>query len=192
MPLWTLPRLLLSVLCWPHSCQTPPSCRRALAAVCFSGACLGVIPLLSRCSGGLCWTIHFQAACWGLDITSVLLAGPAVLSLSMSSCKEGSSCTQALLQGGLQPGLQGLRIEGLQDPACLRWSRCMRTVLLSMACPASSTAQVAHRLDHIMACQTAVVMGQGEILEQGPPAELAADPGSAFYAMRAAQLQNGQ
>ena len=51
---------------------------------------------------------------------------------------------------------------------------------------------MAHRLDHIMACQTAVVMGQGEILEQGSPAVLAADPDSAFYAMRAAQLQNGQ
>ena len=43
--------------------------------------------------------------------------------------------------------------------------------------------QVAHRLDHILACQTAVVMQQGTIAEQGPPAQLAADTGSLLHSM---------
>ena len=34
--------------------------------------------------------------------------------------------------------------------------------------------QVAHRLDHVMACHTAVVMHRGCIVQCGPPQELAA------------------
>jgi ABC-type multidrug transport system fused ATPase/permease subunit len=48
---------------------------------------------------------------------------------------------------------------------------------------ASTVLTIAHRLATVMACDRVMVLGEGRVLEIGPPAELAATPGSTFRTM---------
>ncbi len=50
----------------------------------------------------------------------------------------------------------------------------------------STVLIVAHRLETILDCDEVVVMGQGRVVEMGAPADLLADPASAFRAMAVA------
>ena len=46
---------------------------------------------------------------------------------------------------------------------------------------------IAHRLRTVLDCDRVLVMAAGRIVEDGPPATLAADPASAFHAMARAE-----
>ncbi len=46
---------------------------------------------------------------------------------------------------------------------------------------------IAHRLRTVLACDRVIVMADGQVVESGPPAALAADPASAFHAMTTAE-----
>ena len=47
----------------------------------------------------------------------------------------------------------------------------------------STVIIIAHRLDTVMDCDRVVVMGEGRVLEVGPPGQLALDSGSEFHKM---------
>ena len=44
---------------------------------------------------------------------------------------------------------------------------------------------IAHRINTIIDSDTIIVLGDGNLIESGPPAKLLADPGSAFSAIAA-------
>ncbi len=48
---------------------------------------------------------------------------------------------------------------------------------------------IAHRIDTIMDCDSLLVLSGGELVEEGPPAELAARPDGTFSRMVAAAKQ---
>ena len=81
--------------------------------------------------------------------------------------------------------VRGLLIRHLPGCAVLQVASCRSRALVVFhgfkveAC----ALQVAHRLEHIQACQTALVMRHGRVAEVGPPQQLAADSASLFGAM---------
>eukprot|EP00887_Chlorella_sp_A99_P004434 scaffold30.g4434.t1 len=107
--------------------------------------------------------------------------------------------------GGLSQGQQQLLALArvlLRRPALLLLDECTASVdpgtaalmhtLVRQQFAGATVIEVAHRLAAIAACDAVAVMEGGRVVEQGPPEELAQQPGSAYAALLATQQQGGR